>query len=388
MKIVIAPDKFKGNMTAPQVCGIVKEAFLQRLPDAEVVTLPMADGGEGTVHAVISAMNGKLHTAEVTGPLGEKVTAEFGTFRRSDGKLTGVMEMASASGLALIPPEKRDILKATTYGTGEVIKALLDMGVAEIIAGIGGSATNDGGSGMAQALSYHLLDSDGKELPPGGGALIHLKKIDASEADERLKSVKFRVACDVTNPLLGENGAAAVYGPQKGADEKSIPILEKGLANLAQIWKNDGMLEDVTEPGDGAAGGLGAGLRAFCKAEKVSGARLIMDLLEFEKHLEGADLVILGEGCTDSQTESGKICSEAAAVAGKHQVPVLLLSGALLGTAGDFAKNFNCAFSTSTGGHKNLEETLKAGKDDLYFTALNIASLISIIRKQNTGKAL
>ena len=388
MKIVIAPDKFKGNMTAPQVCGIVKKAFQQHLPDAEIITLPMADGGEGTVHAVISAMNGQLHTVVVKGPLGSNVTAEFGTFRRSDGKLTGVMEMASASGLALIPPEKRDILKATTYGTGEVIKALLDMEVSEIIIGIGGSATNDGGAGMAQALSCHLLDQEGRELPPGGGALVHLAKIDVSEMDKRLKNVKFRVACDVTNPLLGANGATAIYGPQKGADSISSPILEKGLAKLAEIWINDGMLENVTEEGDGAAGGLGAGLRAFCKAEKVSGARLVMELLEYEKHLQGADLVILGEGCTDSQTESGKICSEASAVAGKHHVPVLLLSGALLGTAEGFAKNFDCAFSTSTGGHKNLEETLKAGKDDLYFTASNIASLISIIRKQPTGRSL
>ncbi|MBO5761076.1 MAG: glycerate kinase [Lentisphaeria bacterium] len=381
MKIVIAPDKFKGNMTAPEVCGIVKRAFLKHLPDAEIVTLPMADGGEGTVDAVISATGGALHSIVVQGPMGEKVTAKYGTFRTSDGRLTGVMEMASASGLALVPPEKRNILKASTYGTGEVIKALLDMGVSEIVIGIGGSATNDGGAGMAQALSFHLLDKEGRELTPGGGELIHLAKIDASEADKRLANVKFRVACDVTNPLLGENGAAAVYGPQKGADSHSIPILEAGLTRLAEVWKSDGMLEDVTEAGDGAAGGLGAGLRAFCKAEKVSGAHLVMDVLEYEKHLQGSDLVILGEGCTDSQTDSGKICSEAAKTAKKHHVPALLLSGALLGSPETFAETFDCAFSTSTGGHKNIEETLSAGKKDLYFTALNIAALVKLMQK-------
>ena len=381
MKIVIAPDKFKGNMTAPEVCSIVKRAFLKHLPEAEIVTLPMADGGEGTVDAVISAAGGALHSIVVEGPLGEKVTAKYGTFRTSDGRLTGVMEMASASGLALLPPEKRNILKASTYGTGEVIKALLDMEVSEIVIGIGGSATNDGGAGMAQALGFRLLDKEGRERPRGGGALIHLTQIDASEADKRLGKVKFRVACDVTNPLLGANGATAVYGPQKGADSTSSPILEEGLTRLAEIWKSDGMLEKVTEEGDGAAGGLGAGLRAFCKARKVSGAHLVMDILEYEKHLQGADLVILGEGCTDSQTDSGKICSEAAKAAKKHNVPALLLSGALLGTPETFAENFDCAFSTSTGGHKNMEETLNAGKKDLYFTSLNIASLVKLMKK-------
>lgn len=365
-------------MTAPEVCEVVKRAFLRHLPEAELVTLPMADGGEGTVDAVISATGGKLHSVLVEGPVGDKVTAKFGTFTGSDGKLTGVMEMASASGLALVPEGKKDILKASTYGTGEVIKDLLDMDVEEIIIGIGGSATNDGGAGMAQALGFRLLDQAGNELPRGGGSLQHLAKIDVTCKDKRLAKVKFRVACDVTNPLLGSNGATAVYGPQKGADAQTSPLLEKGLEKLAEIWKNDGLLDNVTEPGDGAAGGLGAGLRAFCKAQKVSGAHLVMDVLEFEKHLQKADLVILGEGCTDSQTESGKICSEASLLARKHNVPVLLLSGALLGDAENFAANFDCSFSTSTGGHKNMEETLKAGKKDLYFTALNIAALIKI----------
>ena len=382
MKIVIAPDKFKGNMTAPEVCETVKKAFLRRLPDAEIVTLPMADGGEGTVDAVISAMGGELRSVSVHGPLGDKVTAKFGTFRGSDGHLTGVMEMASASGLALLPPGKRDILHATTFGTGEVIRALLDLDVTEIVIGIGGSATNDGGAGMAQALSFRLLDREGRELPPGGGALVRLDRIDASQADKRLSSVRFRVACDVTNPLLGPDGATAVYGPQKGGDSVTLPVLEEGLTNLARVWKQSGMVENVTEEGDGAAGGLGAGLRAFCHAEKVSGARLVMDLLGYEKHLEDADLVVLGEGCTDSQTASGKICAEAAKVARKHHVPVLLLSGALLGEPEEFEESFDCALSTSTGGHSNMAETIKAGKRDLYFTALNLASLIRLFKEE------
>lgn len=373
MKIILAPDKFKGNMTSPEVCAVLRNAFLAVMPDAEIIALPMADGGEGTVDAVVAASGGEIRTAEVTGPLGEPVTARFGL---CNGGKSGVLEMSSASGLALIPPEKRNPMRATTRGTGELLSALLDCGVEDLTIGIGGSATVDGGAGMAQALGYRLRSADGKDLPPGAEFLAKLASIDASEADPRIFRTRIRIACDVTNPLLGPCGAAAVYGPQKGATPEMVSALERGLSVLADLWLKNGMLDSVGHPGDGAAGGLGAGLRAFCRAKPVSGAKLIMDMLGLQNHLADADLLITGEGCTDSQTESGKLCSEVAAAAKEHSVPVLLLSGALKGEPAAFAKTFDYAFSTSSGAHASIAEAVRAGKDDLYFTALNLAKLI------------
>ena len=373
MKIILAPDKFKGNMTSPEVCAVIRSAFLAVMPDAEIVSLPMADGGEGTVDAVVAAAGGEIRTVKVTGPLGEAVTARFGLY---NGGRSGVLEMSSASGLALIPPEKRNPLRATTRGTGELLSAVLDCGVTDLTIGIGGSATVDGGAGMAQALGCHLLDAEGEELPPGAEYLTNLASIDASDTDPRIFQTKIRVACDVTNPLLGPEGAAAVYGPQKGATPEMVVALEQGLAVLANRWKESRMLDSVEQPGDGAAGGLGAGLRAFCHAQPVSGAKLIIDMLGLRNHLAGADLLITGEGCTDSQTESGKLCSEVAAAAHAFSVPVLLLSGALKGDPAGFGKTFDYAFSTSSGAHASIDEAVRAGKDDLYFTALNLAKLI------------
>ena len=374
VKIVLAPDKFKGNMTSPEVCSIIREAFLSVMPEAEILALPMADGGEGTVDAIIAADGGEIRQVEVTGPLGGKVMARFGLCNH--GK-SGVLEMSSASGLALVPPEKLNPLRATTYGTGELIRAVLDCGVEELTIGIGGSATVDGGAGMAQALGYHLLDAEGEELESGAEFLANLAQIDASEADQRLFSTKIRVACDVTNPLLGPDGAATVYGPQKGATPEMVIALEQGLAVLANAWLERSMLESVEKPGDGAAGGLGAGLRAFCRAVPLSGAKLIIDMLELRKHLQNADLLITGEGCTDSQTESGKLCAEVAAAAKECSVPVLLLSGALKGDLSRVHQIFDCAFSTSSGAHASIAEAVRAGRSDLYFTALNIAKLIN-----------
>ncbi|OQA88262.1 MAG: Glycerate kinase [Lentisphaerae bacterium ADurb.Bin242] len=375
MKIILAPDKFKGNMTSPEVCALLQDAFLSVMPSAQMISLPMADGGEGTVEAVVTAHRGELRFVEVSGPLGDKVKAGFGLYHQGR---SAVLEMSSASGLALLDPARLDPLAATTYGTGELIRAALDCGIHELTIGIGGSATVDGGAGMAQALGYRLLDKDGQELPRGAKYLKDLSKIDASGADRRLFETRIRVACDVTNPLLGPDGAAAVYGPQKGARTREmIDELEKGLTNLADLWLLNSFLESVDRPGDGAAGGLGAGLRAFCKATPTSGARLVMSMLELEKHLAGANLLITGEGCTDSQTESGKLCAEIAAVCKQHKVPVLLLSGALKGDPDDFNRTFDFAFSTSTGAHASLADAVRAGKTDLRFTAVNLAKLIA-----------
>lgn len=378
-RVLVAPDKFKGNMSAMEVCETIRDGFREGMPEAELTLLPMADGGEGTVDSLTRAGNGSFHKAVVTGPLGGKVEAIYGLIEE-DGKKTGIMEMASASGLALIPKEKRDIFSATTYGTGELIRHILDAGAGKLVIGIGGSATNDGGAGCAQALGFRLLDGEGKEIPPGPAGLLQLASIDKSQADPRLAQTEFLVACDVKNPLLGPEGATRVYGPQKGAKEEDFLKLEEALGRLAALWKKEGMAENVTEEGDGAAGGLGAGLRAFCGAKKVSGAQLVMEVLKFEEKVKECDLLILGEGCTDSQTESGKICSEAAGIAAKYSKRVLLLSGALRGKREDFARSFPIAFSTSTGAHSSLEEAIAAGKEDLAFTARNIAKLIQSFR--------
>ena len=371
MKIVLAPDKFKGNMTSPEICEVIRKAFLQEMPEAEIVSVPLADGGEGTTAAVTAANHGTLHKVRVTGPLGKPVEAVYGLFRNGTA---AVLEMSSASGLALLSRGGLDPLHADTFGTGELIRAVLDAGVKSLIIGIGGSATVDGGTGMARALGYRFLDADGGELPPGPGSLTRLARIDVSGADERLFQTEIKVACDVTNPLLGLQGTVAVYGPQKGVTAETAPVLEQGLTRLAEVWKRQNMLLSE-RPGDGAAGGLGAGLRAFCHAEPTSGARLIMKISGLERHLEGADLLITGEGCTDSQTESGKLCGEVAELAHRHHVPVLLLSGALKGAPENFSRRFDYAFSTSTGAHADVAAAIRAGKRDLAFTARNLARL-------------
>ena len=371
MKILFAPDKFKSCMTAPAVCSVLEKAFRMAFPEALLVSLPMADGGDGTVEAILAATGGDRHTVRVSGPLGKETDAVFGTFR--NGK-TAVIEMASASGIALLKPEERDPRKASTYGTGELIRAALDRGAEEIILGIGGSATVDGGAGMAQALGYRLLDRDGGELPRGGSALASLHAIDSSGADPRLFRTRFRIACDVTNPLLGPDGAARVFGPQKGAGPECVEELENALANLARCWKASGMLTGE-QPGDGAAGGLGAGLRAFCRAVPESGARLIMNALDFDRHVRTASLVVTGEGRTDSQTQSGKICSEIAKAAHAAHVPVLLLSGSLDGDPASFHPLFDYVFSISPG-RTSLEEALKNGEADLFLFAWNLARML------------
>lgn len=374
MKIVLAPDKYKSNMTSPEVCKVITDAFRSIIPDVEIVSLPMADGGDGTTRAMAAATGAEIRTIEVTGPLGGKVFAEYAFHPE---KKIGVMEMASASGIALVKVEELNPLRATTYGTGEVLKALLDDGAEQITIGIGGSATVDGGAGMAQALGYKLLDAEKNELGTGAAELARLDSIDASAADPRLKNVRIDVACDVTSPLLGKTGAAVVFGPQKGATPEMVVVLENNLARLAEIWMKQGMIDRVDAPGDGAAGGLGAGLRAFCFAKPRSGARLVMETLDFEKHIADADLVITGEGKTDNQTEAGKLCGEIAAVAHAKGVKVMLISGCLDDNGGDvndFNQVFDYVFATSTG--RTEWDDIKAhGPADLGFLCKNIARI-------------
>lgn len=372
MKIVLAPDKFKGCLSSPKVSSIMKQAFQDVLPGSEIVSVPLADGGEGTVDAIVSALGGEKLKVRVTGPLGKYVEAEFGLC--NSGK-SAVMEMASASGMALLAKEELNPLLASSYGTGELIRAAMRVGVEEITLGIGGSATVDGGAGMAQALGYRLLDENGHDLPPGAGALDKLASIDASGVDRRLFQIRIHAACDVTNPLTGPDGAAAVYAPQKGATPEMVGILEANLKRLSELWIRNRMLDPVSCPGDGAAGGLGGGLRAFCSAKLCPGAALVMKAVRFREKLFDADLVVTGEGCTDAQTESGKLCSEVARVAHEEGVPVLLLSGALRGELERFNGIFDFAFSIASG-RPSLEEAIASAPEDIRFTVLNVARLL------------
>ncbi|HSP10829.1 MAG TPA: glycerate kinase [Candidatus Dormibacteraeota bacterium] len=324
MKIVVAPNAFKGTLTAAQAAAAISRGVREVFPEAEIVEVPVADGGDGTAEALVTALHGEFRAVRVDGPLGDPVEAVFGLV---DSGRTAIVELASASGLALIPPERRDPMRATTYGFGQLLGAAKDAGVAAVIAGIGGSATNDGGAGMAQALGYRLLDAGGHDLERGGAALARLWTIDASGFQRAWRSVGVRVACDVTNPLTGPLGASAVYGPQKGAGPEMILELDAALARLSEVIERDLGKKVSDVPGAGAAGGAGAGLIAFLGAELVAGAPLVVDAAGFDEALKGASLVITGEGRADEQTAYGKAPGEVARRAQAAGVPVLLLAG-------------------------------------------------------------
>jgi glycerate kinase len=324
VKVVVAPNAFKGSLTASEAAAAMARGVREAFPDAEVVEIPVADGGDGTVEALVSAHRGEYRSVEVEGPLGDPVPATYGLI---EGGRTGVVELASASGLTLISTERRDPRKTSTYGFGQLLQAVRVAGVGQIIAGIGGSATNDGGAGMAQALGYRLLDAAGLELPRGGAALARLARIDPSGFDQGWRSVKVMVACDVTNPLTGPLGASAVYGPQKGADDAAVRELDAALANLAAVIESDLGKRVADVPGAGAAGGTGAGLMAFLDAKLVPGAPLVVEASGFDMKLKEADLVITGEGQADAQTAYGKAPGEVAKRAKAARIPVLLMAG-------------------------------------------------------------
>jgi len=324
MKIVIAPQGFKGNLTALEVARAIEEGVKRIVPDAETVLKPMADGGEGTVQALVDATGGELMATEVTGPLQERVNAHWGIL--SD-KTTAVIEMASASGLPLVPPDKRNPLVTTTYGTGELIHAALDHGCQKLIIGIGGSATNDGGVGMAQALGARLLDADDKELPFGGAALASLERIDISGMDPRLADFEVTLASDVNNPLCGPRGASAIYGPQKGATPEMVKQLDAALWHYADVIKRDLDIDLRDVPGAGAAGGLGLGLMVFLKARMVPGIDVVIRATNLVADLKGAELVFTAEGRIDRQSAMGKVPTGVAMAAKKFGATVIALAG-------------------------------------------------------------
>lgn len=327
-RIVIAPDSFKGSATARQVAEAIARGLRRALPAASLCTVPMADGGEGTVEALVDASGGEYVHLQVSGPLGEPVRARFGIL--GDGR-TAAMEMAEASGLPLVPRDRRNPMVTTSYGTGELIRAALDRGVRRIILGIGGSATVDGGVGMAQALGGRFLDANGEHLGPGGGELARLARIDLSSMDPRLRAVEFEVACDVTNPLYGPDGAAPVFGPQKGATPEMVAVLDRNLRHLADLVRRDTGQDVSGLRGGGAAGGLGAALVAFCGARLRPGVELVIEAVDLEARLRGADLVVTGEGSLDRQTPFGKTPSGVGRLARRLGIPAV----AIVGTIGE-----------------------------------------------------
>lgn len=324
LKIIVAPNTFKGSISATQAAKAITLGVREAFPDAEVVEIPIADGGEGTVEALVTAHAGTYNWVNVEGPLGAPVLASYGLI---DGGRTAVVELASASGYVLITPAQRDARKTSTFGFGQLLDAARKSGVESVIAGIGSSATNDGGAGMAQALGYRFLDSRGLELNRGGLALLRLEHIDGSHLNPGWRSVKIRVACDVTNPLTGPGGASYVYGPQKGADPQTVRLLDRALAHFGEVIEQDLGKRVANIPGAGAAGGTGAGLMAFLNAELVPGAALVIDASGFDRALHGAQLVITGEGRVDGQTVFGKAPGEVAQRAQAAGVPTLLIAG-------------------------------------------------------------
>lgn len=326
LRVVIAPDSFKGSLPAAAVAEALAAGIARVWPQAEILCKPVADGGEGTVDALVNATGGRFVETEATGPLGERVRARWGIL---GDDATAVVEAAAASGLGLVPPEQRDPRRATSRGTGELIRAALDAGCRRIIVGLGGSATNDGGAGMARALGARLLDRSGRELPEGGAALTDLDRIDLSGLDPRLAEAEIVGAADVTNPLLGPHGASAVFGPQKGASPADVALLEAALARYADVLARETGRDVRHVPGAGAAGGLGAGLLAFCGASLRSGADVVLEAVGLEDAVRPAALVVTGEGKLDGQTAFGKAPLAVARLAKRHGKPVVAVAGAL-----------------------------------------------------------
>lgn len=377
MKIVLAPDSFKESMTAKEACEAIEKGLRKVMDNLECIHVPMADGGEGTTQSLVDATGGKFYTVKVTGPLGERKEAIFGIL--GDEK-TAILEMAEASGLEIVSRDKRDATITTTYGTGELIKAALDKGVETILIGIGGSATNDGGAGMVQALGGKLLDRVGNEIGFGGGELAKLEKIDISNLDKRLKDVKIIVACDVQNPLTGPTGASHVFGRQKGANEEQREQLDRNLKHYAEIIRRDLGKDVETIPGAGAAGGLGAGLMAFLSAELRKGIDIVIEYSKLEDKIQGADYVITGEGSIDGQTRFGKTPYGVAKVAKKYDIPVIALAGNVgkdIDVLYDYG--FTAIFSILPR-VETLEKAINNGKKNIQYISENLGRVLNLSR--------
>ncbi|MEI0447593.1 glycerate kinase [Brachyspira intermedia] len=320
-KIIIIPDSFKGSASSLEVCNYIERGVLKVIKDADIIKIPVADGGEGTVESILYAAGGNIKKINVKNPEGKLIEAKYGIINKEKA----VIEMAEASGLTLIDDKTRNPLKYSTYGTGELIKDAVNNNIKEILIGIGGSATNDCGIGMANALGYKFLDKDNNELEAIAENMMHVDDIDDSNVDKRIFDIKITAACDVKNPLYGNNGATAVYGKQKGVTEETFDILDEGLKNIAKIIKEKFGKEIDYMEGAGAAGGLGGGLVAFCNAQLKSGIDAVLDIIDFESKIKDASLIITGEGAIDGQTKEGKVPVGVAKRAGN--IPVIAIVG-------------------------------------------------------------
>ncbi len=326
MRVLIAPDKFRGTLTASEAASAIAAGWRRARPGDDVRLLPMADGGEGTLDVLVQALGGELRFARVDGPLGDPVEAAYGLAERA-GRRLGLVEMARASGLQLVSESRRRPLRASTTGTGQLIAALCADGVDEVVVSLGGSATTDGGAGMAQALGIHLLDADGRPIRAGGAGLLDLARIDATGLDPVVRRTRFVAAADVDSPLTGPAGASAVYGPQKGASPEDVVVLDRALAHLAAVIARDLGVEIRDLPGAGAAGGLGAGLVAFLGARMRRGTEVVMDAVGFDRRLVRSDVLVTGEGRFDEQSLHGKVVGEGIARGARARVPVVVVAG-------------------------------------------------------------
>ena len=375
MKFVLAPDSFKESMTAKEVCQAMEKGIRKVLPDAKIISVPMSDGGEGTMDSLIDATNGQKYAVKVTEPLGTPVTAHYGIL--GDQK-TAIIEMAEASGLSYVPQDKRTpatIKKTTTFGTGELINAALKHDVTRVIIGLGGSSTNDGGSGMAQAIGVKFFDHNDHEITQklGGGDLKQITRIDTIDINPKIKKTKFLLASDVTNPLTGTNGASYVFGPQKGADQATAKELDENLSHYAKI-----IGQNIAQtPGSGAAGGLGAGLLAFTHAKIYPGVKLVANEVHLAEKIKEADYVFTGEGGTDFQTQFGKTPYGVAQIAKKYDVPVISLAG-YIGKGIDhlYDKGFTAIFGILAKA-ENIDQALKDGPQNVERTTENVVRLIA-----------
>jgi glycerate kinase len=379
MKLVIAPDSFKESLDAQQVAFAIERGFKSIDPSVETLCVPVADGGEGTTEALVAATQGELKRSRVMGPLGEPLEAIWGILgAQPEMPVTAVVETASASGLDKITSSQRDALRASTYGTGELILAALDQGVRRVILGLGGSATNDGGMGLLTALGARFLNAQGEQLAAGGAALSQLETIDLTQLDPRLAETEFLVACDVDNPLLGERGASAIFGPQKGATPEQVQQLDAALKNLADVSAR--LLDKDTRDleGAGAAGGLGYALVQFLNARMAPGIDLVLEAVQFNDLLADADLVITGEGRMDGQSLSGKTPVGVARWAKRQNLPVIAVCGSIgAGAEGVHAVGIDALF-TVVPGVCTLEQAMAEAVPNLERTAAQIARTLSI----------
>ncbi|WP_397539947.1 glycerate kinase [Rummeliibacillus pycnus] len=355
MKIIVSPDSFKGSLSATDAAKVMAEAIHNVDETIETVLLPVADGGEGTLNSLVNATNGKIKLVRVQDPLGRMISAEYGILGDEE---TCMIEMAKSSGLTLLSQGERNPLTASTYGTGEIILHALNAGYRKFVIGIGGSATNDGGTGMLRALGMKFLDTQGMELAEGAEALQCLEKIDTSNFDERIKASQFVIACDVNNPLVGPNGATTVFGPQKGATEEMVKAIDANLNHLADLIEKETGIALHQKAGAGAAGGIGGAFLAFFPVHLKPGIDVVMTAIDFEGHLQSASYVLTGEGKSDLQTLSGKAPIGIAKLAAKHHVPAVLISGYVEGESRKQLANYFIEIASVANKQVSSEESI------------------------------